>query len=307
MKTTSFFKKALTLVAIVSLGAVISCTEDDLALQQEAADVAEDAITDYFFEDADDMTGLVMVADNGSYEYEGGRIASSRTIQIQGDSRICNGVTITVTIDEGSTNENPSGTITIDFGDGCQDVLGNVRKGKIIITFSGKKFLPGSTIVTTFDGYSINDIQLSGIRTLTNITDSNVSAPKFRVELENGKAIWPDATEATREHCFVRTWQRGGNPSLDAMVVDKCTNNDSWPHDYTAAGENRRGRAYTMTILEPLVYKRGCPIAVEGVKQFVDVATGKVVTVDYGDGACDRIITISVDGNSRSVNVGRRG
>jgi hypothetical protein len=62
-----------------------------------------------------------------------------------------------------------------------------------------------------------------------------------------------------------------------------------------------------MTILEPLVYKRGCPIAVEGVKQFVDVATGKVVLVDYGDGACDRIITISVDGNSRSVNVGRRG
>lgn len=300
MKTISFFNRALTLAAIVSLGTVISCTEDNLALQQEAADVAEDAITDYFFEDADDMANLVLAIDNGSYE--GGRVASSRTIQIQGDSRICNGVTITVTINEGSTNENPSGTITIDFGAGCEDILGNVRKGKIIITFSGKKFLPGSTVKTTFVGYSINSIQLSGVRTLTNITASNVEAPKFQIELVEGLAIWPDATTATREHCLVRTWERAQNPTQDRMVVNQCAG-----AEVAASGTNRRGRAYTMSIIEPLVYKRGCPIAVEGVKQFVDVATGKVITVDYGDGDCDRIITISVDGNSRSVNVGRRG
>lgn len=303
MKVNSFFRKILALVAILSLGAAFSCVEDVQALRQEAADVAEDAITDYFFEDADDMAGLVLVADNGSYEYDdGGRMATSRTIQIQGDSRICNGVIITIDIHEGSTNENPSGTITIDFGDGCEDVFGNVRKGKIIITFSGKKFLPGSAVVTTFDGYSINDIQLSGVRTLTNITESNVQAPKFQVELEDGKAIWPDGTEATREHCLVREWIRAENPLNDAMVVDQCAD-----AEVAASGTNRRGRAYTMSIIEPLVYKRGCPIAVEGVKQFVDVATGKVITVDYGDGNCDRIITISVDGNSRSVNVGKRG
>jgi len=306
MKTISFFNRALTLAAIVSLGTVISCTEDNLALQQEAADVAEDAITDYFFEDADDISSLVLLADDGPDTGE--RTATSRQITVTDPRFNCAGIVITITMDDESTSNVPKGSIVIDFGTtGCADVLGNVRKGKIIINFTGRRFLPGSIVVTTFDGYSINDIQLSGVRTLTNITESSESAPKFQVELENGKAVWPDATEATREHCFVRTWQRGGNPSLDAMVVDKCTNNDSWPHDYTATGENRRGRAYTMTILEPLVYKRGCPIAVEGVKQFVDVATGKVVLVDYGDGACDRIITISVDGNSRSVNVGKRG
>ncbi len=301
MKTTSFFKKALTLVAIVSLGAVISCTEDDLALQQEAADVAEDAITYYFFEDADDMTSLVLLADDGPDSGE--RTAASRQITITDPRFNCDGIVITITMDEESTPNVPKGEIVIDFGEeGCTDILGNLRKGKIIINFTGRRFLPESTVVTTFEGYSINDIQLSGVRTLTNITESNVEAPKFQVELENGKAIWPDATEATREHCFVRTWQREPNPLQDKMVVDQCDD-----AEVAASGTNRRGRAYTMTILEPLVYKRGCPIAVEGVKQFVDVATGKVVTVDYGDGACDRIITISVDGNSRSVNVGRRG
>ena len=301
MKTISLFRKALSLVAILSLGAVISCTEDDLALQQEAADVAEDAITDYFFEDADDMTSLVLLADDGPDSGE--RTAASRQITITDPRFNCDGIVITITMDEESTPNVPKGEIVIDFGEeGCTDILGNLRKGKIIINFTGRRFLPESTVVTTFEGYSINDIQLSGVRTLTNITESNVEAPKFQVELENGKAIWPDATEATREHCFVRTWQREPNPLQDKMVVDQCDD-----AEVAASGTNRRGRAYTMTILEPLVYKRGCPIAVEGVKQFVDVATGKVVTVDYGDGACDRIITISVDGNSRSVNVGRRG
>lgn len=301
MKANSFFSKAIALASIVSLGAVISCTENDLALQQEAADVAEDAITDYFFEDADDMTSLVMLADDGTDT--GGRAAESRTITITDPRFNCEGIVITITMDEESTPNVPKGEIVIDFGEeGCTDILGNLRKGKIIINFTGRRFLPESTVVTTFDGYSINDIQLSGVRTLTNITESNVEAPKFQVELENGKAIWPDATEATREHCLVREWIRAVNPLNDAMVVDQCAD-----AEVAASGTNRRGRAYTMSIIEPLVYKRGCPIAVEGVKQFVDVATGKVITVDYGDGNCDRIITISVDGNSRSVNVGKRG
>lgn len=301
MKANSFFSKAIALASIVSLGAVISCTENDLALQQEAADVAEDAITDYFFEDADDMTSLVMLADDGTDT--GGRAAESRTITITDPRFNCEGIVITITMDEESTPNVPKGEIVIDFGEeGCTDILGNLRKGKIIINFTGRRFLPESTVVTTFDGYSINDIQLSGVRTLTNITESNVEAPKFQVELEDGKAVWPDGTEATREHCLVREWIRAVNPLNDAMVVDQCAD-----AEVAASGTNRRGRAYTMSIIEPLVYKRGCPIAVEGVKQFVDVATGKVITVDYGDGNCDRIITISVDGNSRSVNVGKRG
>ena len=301
MKPLSFFKKTLAMMAIISLGAVISCTEDNLALQQEAADVAEDAITDYYFEDADDMAGIAMLADNATDD--GGRVADGpRTITIQDPRFNCDGVVITITLDPESSPNVPKGTIVIDFGDGCTDLLGNVRKGKIIINFEGRRFLPGSIVVTTFDGYSVNDIALSGVRTLTNITASNVSAPKFQIELVDGLAVWPDGTEATREHCLVREWIRAANPLNDAMVVDQCGD-----ADVAASGTNRRGRAYTMSILEPLVYKRGCPIAVEGVKQFVDVASGKVVTVDFGDGECDRIITITVDGNSRNVTVNKRG
>jgi hypothetical protein len=61
-----------------------------------------------------------------------------------------------------------------------------------------------------------------------------------------------------------------------------------------------------MKILETLVYKRGCPIAVSGIKEFTDVSSGKAITVDYGDGTCDRVITITANGQSRSFEVNRR-
>ncbi|HRJ31851.1 MAG TPA: hypothetical protein PLV21_11460 [Cyclobacteriaceae bacterium] len=300
MKTISFLKSTLAVLTVALLGIAVSCTDESAQLQQEAADIAEDAITDYYFEDADDMTGLALLADNAT---DGGRVADGpRVITITDPRFNCTGVVITITMDAASTPNVPKGVIVIDFGSGCTDVLGNLRKGKIIITFNGRRFLPGSTVTTTFDGYSVNDIALSGVRTLTNVTASNVEAPKFQVQLADGRAVWPDGTEATREHCFVREWIRAANPLNDAMVVTQCGD-----AAVAASGTNRRGRAYTMSITAQLVYKRGCPIAVSGIKQFTDVATSKVITVDYGDGTCDRIITITVDGNTRNVNVSKRG
>jgi hypothetical protein len=300
MKAIPSLKKVLALTVVTAMGLLVSCTDENLALQEEAALITEDVVTDYYFEDTDDMAGLVLLSDDGPES--GGRVAESRPIQVNDNRFNCAGVVITITIHEESTLEMPKGEIVIDFGDGCVDVAGNERKGKIVINFEGRRFKPGSTVVTTFIGYSVNGIALSGTRTLTNMTGSITDAPKFRVQLEGGKITWPDGTEATREHCFVREWIRAANPLNDAMIVSQCED-----VDFAAEGINRRGKAYQMIIVEPLMYKRGCPLAVSGVKQFIDVASGKVILVDYGDGTCDRTITITVDGNSRSVEVKKRG
>jgi hypothetical protein len=209
-------------------------------------------------------------------------------------------------MDENSNTNTPKGEIVIDFGNGCTDnAIGNERKGKIRVQFNGRRFCANTTVVTTFENYSVNGIKLSGTRTLNVLTPcANTGTAKFRIRLENGKAIWPDGTEATRAHCFEREWKRNVIDNLldDELVVTQCAD-----EDVAASGVNRRGRAYKMVIVQPLIYKRGCPIAVSGIKQFTDVASGKVITVDYGDGTCDRIITITVDGNSRNVNVNKRG
>ncbi len=297
----NFFKKAITVLGAGVFALTVSCVNDETQLREEAAFVAEDVISDYALEDADDLTGLAMISDDGPST--GGKLTDGpRTITLNDPRCSCENFSAVITIDPESTPEIPRGQIVLDFGAGCTGPLGNVRKGKIIITFVGRRFLPGSTIVTTFDGYSINDIELAGVRTLTNVSTSNENAPEFQVELEDGEATWPDGTVATRNHCFVRRWVREANPLNDRLEVRQCADADN-----AASGTNRRGRAYTMTIVEKLVYKRGCPIAVSGVKEFIDVASGKVITVDYGDGTCDRIITITMGGQSRSFEVNRRG
>lgn len=297
MKTNSFLTKTAALVAMISVGFVMSCQEDEEPYAIEASYVAEETVTDYYFEDADDIAGTAVASEPGA---GGGKVLSSGGILTDDDRFLC--AEVTVTLDEQSTPEHPIGDIVIDFGDGCTDPRGNVRTGKILIHFDGRRFLPESFVTLTFDNYTINDIKLEGLRTLTNISGSNEDFPKFRVELVDGKATWPDNTEATRAHCFEREWLRMPNPINDQLVVTQCPD-----VDFAATGTNRRGVEYRMIIVEELVYKRGCPLAVSGVKKFIEVATGKEIIIDYGDGDCDRTITITINGISRNVDVSRRG
>lgn len=300
MKTNSFFKKIAAMTAILTLGFAMSCQEEDTPYALEASYVAEETVTDYYFEDADDIAGVALQSDEGT---SGGRVAEGpRTITIDDPRCACDNLAVTITLSPNSTFEVPVGDIVIDFGEGCEDSLGNIRTGKLLIHFVGRRFLPESYITLTFDGYTINGIALAGTRTLTNISDSNEDYPKFRVVLADGSATWPDGTVATREHCFEREWIRANNPTQDQMIVNQCPG-----EDVAARGSNRRGIEYEMIIIEELVYKRGCPIAVSGVKKFVEVATGKEIVIDYGDGNCDNVMTITVNGITRAVNVNRRG
>ena len=297
MKTNNFFTKAAAMVAVMSLGIAFSCQEDEAPYATETAYVAEESVTDNYYEDADDMAGVAVASESGT---AGGKLSSESSLLVVNDDRLC--AQVLIAFDLASTLEHPIGTLTLDFGAGCDDPRGNRRSGKIIIRFNGRRFLPGSTIVITFENYVINGIKLSGTRTLTNITGSNEESPKFQIQLEDGVAVWPDGTTATREHCFTRTWNRGvlQNASDDVLIVSQCAD-----ADVAATGVNRRGVSYSMVIESDLIYKRGCPIAVQGVKIFR--ANGKEVIVDYGDGDCDNVITITIEGNSRQVNVRKGG
>lgn len=255
--------------------------------------VENEATTDSYFEEVDDLSAVAVASDEATNT--GGKVGTGgRLITIE-DSRLeCANVEIVVADD--SSLEHPKGTITIDFGTGCEDKRGNVRKGKIIVTYDGRRFLPGSTVVTTFDGYFINGVQIEGVRTVTNATESLEDHPKFNIAVVGGKATWPDGTFASREANRTREWIRGTNPL-----------NDEWRVTGNAAGVNRNGVAYTMEIVEPLVYKRSCAVlsrvfmAVQGVK--ILTTESRQMTINYGDGSCDRLVIVTINGVSKEVEV----
>jgi len=298
MKTMkNAFFRGLSGLALTVMVFLASCSDDKFDFSNnDSQNVENEAATDGYFEDADDMATLAVSADESAAS--GSRVSANGRggVKPAGDLRF-NCATVTFEFAADNSQSIPHGYITIDFGAGCTDSKGNVRKGIIVVEFIGKRFLSGSKIITTFDGYSINGVQIEGIRTVTNVTGSTEASPKFSIVLEGGKATWPDGSTATREVNRTREWIRGINPLLDEWVVDG-----------TAAGTNRNGGIYQVDITTPLVYKRECAInnkvfmAVEGVK-VLTVDNNKVITIDYGTGECDKIVTVTINGQSRTVEV----
>ncbi len=286
------FLYPLTLISLISVWFISGCENDETRLTAEdSRDISEEAIVDAYFQDIDDLGGVVIDAPSDS-EYSGGRTSATITIN---DSRFnCDGILVTIEPDETSTVEVPKGVITVDFGTGCTDLLGNVRKGKLIFSYVGRRFENGSTLVATTENYYFNNIKLEGTRTSTNITGSSVDAPKFNTVLQNGKATFEDGRYALRESNITVSWIRAENPAEDRLVIHQGS---------TASGVNRAGRSYVVSLLKQLEYKRFCPMAISGTKKYV-IDGSKEITIDYGSGSCDTSVTVTINGVTRTISIG---
>jgi len=292
MKMNNVFGKIAALSLIAGVMLVTSCNEEERLTATDTQDITEEAITDSYFQDMDDMAGVAINAPTDN-QYSGGRSATTITIQ---DQRFnCEGIVVTVTPGANSTLDSPQGVLTVNFGlTGCTDLRGNIRTGKVIFTYNGRRFVPGSTVVTTVENYTINGVKLEGTRTLTNVSGSNSEAPKFNAVLVNGKAtLLADGSFAERESNITWSWIRAASPADDYLLIDQSS---------VASGTTRGGREYSVSLTEGLKYKRFCGIAVDGIKKYVIDGT-KEITIDYGNGECDKSVVITVNGVTRSLSV----
>jgi hypothetical protein len=293
MKKLSYYLMAFLFAAAVS------CSDKNEFTSTDTQSVENEATTDAYFEDTDDIATQAVSAEAGTTSgSREGSAEGTRPGTKPDDNRVAC-ATFTMEFAADNSQAVPHGYITIDFGTGCTDARGNVRKGKIKVEFKGKKFLPGSTVITTLDGYYINGVKIEGTRTVTIAATSTLTQPKFSVAVTDGKATWADGTFATRE--AFRT-VAVSIPSGDLTV----TQTDG--KAYTAAGTNRDGKTYQVVITKPLVYKRTCAlsskvfIAVEGTK--VLTTESKTITIDYGDGTCDKKVTLTSNSRSLEVTIG---
>jgi hypothetical protein len=292
--------KIISTVAIALVLVVASCKKDnELLSSSDTQNLSSESVSDSYSDEANDMSNVAIGGVTDS-QYAGARTEGDSVTRLSKlDDRLkCATVSITRT----GTKESPAGNIVIDFGTGCTDARGIVRKGKITVMYTGKRFTTGSTIVTTFQDYFRNGVKVEGTHTLTNLTPNNASYPLFKVVIVGGKLTVPDGRTITREHDFTREWQRALNPLQDKWVILAGS---------TASGTNKNGKSYTMTVDSNLVYSRACQLSnkvfipVSGRKIFI--VDGKTYTVDYGNGDCDNDITITVNGVSKTITVNADG
>jgi hypothetical protein len=260
---------------IFSSALMISCQDDQNPRNQEPdlAVVQDEFVINSSFEDMDNITLDVMKSNGFGF----------RTL---GTSALCTGAT---------TSHDLNGKkITVDFGTGCTGPQGIVRKGKIILSYSSTNFLiPGTTIVTSFSGYEVNGIKITGTRTLTNTgVDLANSTITVNVKIENGRLTWPDNTFVTYTSNQVRLLKLTNTGGYEAKITG------------TASGKSRANFDYTATIKDPLVVKKDCVesgvfIPISGVLDFN--YRGTTVTANYGDGVCDKKILVTYTGGSKVI------
>ena len=277
---------ALLLSVLLITGA---CNEEgDPVIDDTTLDeITSEAMVEFAMEDAENIA-----LDNMDALLSGG---NSSAADFNGRFNPYGGRTDCATV----TRDEVAQTITIDFGDGCSNGDGIERSGIIHISYTDRRNEPGAVITTTFDNFQVNGNQIEGTRTLTNISDDTPNQRAFQVTVEGGQITFEDGTSRTFESSKVRT-----------HAIEESSNELTVTVEGTQSGVNREGISYSMSITEPLTYTNSCRqvgvrVAVSGTREIT--RDGETTTIDYGDGACDNLATVTrPDGIVEEVTITHR-
>ncbi|MBI1344310.1 MAG: hypothetical protein GC171_15405 [Terrimonas sp.] len=179
-------------------------------------------------------------------------------------------------------------TIVIDFGSGCTSMDGIARSGKINISLSDSVHHPGAVAIMSFDNYFVEDYKVEGTITWTNTSSPN--GISWTRTIADGKITAPGGNYYWL-HTGSKTVQQTAGANTPLNFLDDVY---SITGDHTVT--NPAGKSRTATITEVLEKKLIChnvskgKIKIQGPNHFA--------ILDYGDGTCDRVATISIDGNT---------
>lgn len=282
MKKT--FNNFLTTISLFGVLFFSACEYKDDALPTQSVDDAEE--TSYEVDLSSTMENIDEVTMVG-FQRNGFGDRSLATYE----EDLCEKVTITLLPGEKK--------MVIDFGEGCISPRGVHRKGKMIVTYTGRYWEAGTKIKTTFDNFFVNGRKIEGTREVTNegLNPANRSFT-FRIVVEGGKITWPDGTYRTFDSRHLR------NVFLP--------NNDRGVR-YTLAGGskgvNRLGKEYLVQISSPLVFFERCLASGNRVpsngKMKLKVSNREEIEIDFGSMTCDKEVTITKNGESKTLTLER--
>lgn len=186
-------------------------------------------------------------------------------------------------------------SLTIDFGTGCVGLDNVSRSGKIIITVSAPRAEVGSTRSITFENYYFNGVKLEGTKSVVNLGLNNNSNIVMGVSLTGGKVILPGGSFVSLEFNREREYLAGFNTYY--FWDDECLITGS------ATGTGLDGRSFKLNITSALHWKAVCRFVVSGTIKF-EVEGIEPFSLDYGDGECDNVATLSRGDESKEITLG---
>ncbi len=181
-------------------------------------------------------------------------------------------------------------TVLIDFGtDDCVASDGRIRKGQVLLTYTGRYRDEGTVITITPLNYTVNGYQLSGSKTITNLGLNNNGDVAFSIVVDGNVTapgnVWNIEWNSNR----IRTWVEGSNTLTIWDDVYEITG--------TASGITRNDLPYSVLITVPLRAEIGCRWLVSGV-MILSPEGYDARTIDFGNGVCNNGFTVTVNGET---------
>jgi len=190
-------------------------------------------------------------------------------------------------------------TLIINFGTTNCLNNGKLRKGKIIVTYTGKYRDSLSIITTTFDNYHVNNNLVQGERIVENEGRDSVGNIWFKIEVNNASINTTNGTinwNANRK----RVWVNGS----DTYTI----NDDKYKITGSASGNGANGNSFTMDITETLNVDLSCLIYNTCI---ITSGTAKISPngyadriINYGDSICDCNFDVTINEITYPIVVG---
>ncbi len=268
MKKISFYFAA---VLMIGLALSINSCKKDKNIDADTSASADDAFAERIYNNVSN------IADE-AYSVETNSLKST-----DGD-RIYLGNCATITLDTLSTPH----SLIIDFGEvNCLCNDGRYRRGKIIVSFTGRYRRPGSVMAHNFDEYYVNDNKVDGSKVVTNMGLNENGKMYYDVEVvgviykanNGGTLSWNSSLE--------RVWEEG--------IYTRTLWDDVYLISGTASGIRANGNTWEREILNPLRKELGCRHFVSGTVE-IRPENKAVRLLDFGSGECDNIATVIING-----------
>jgi len=185
--------------------------------------------------------------------------------------------------------------LTIDFGTSdCLCADGRYRRGKIFVAYNKGYKDSGSVHTITFDNYYVDENQLTGKKTVTNMGTNSIGQYYYDIEVNDSLILSGGGGTISWTSSRTRTWIEGYRTAVRADDVYNIAGN--------ATITRRTGKTISVNITTPLRVAVDCPWIEAGVAT-VTRPSGGTMSIDYGTGTCDRLAMATIGGHTYSITL----
>lgn len=281
MKTNRIILNACLIIAASAL-MLTGCKKDEE--DNDTSTSSDNALAEATF---NDVTNIADEAGSGS-------LSNYRTGPAAEDGLLSSCATVTFD----TLNSTDQDTLHINFGaTNCTCNDGRNRRGEILVYYSGHYRDSASTHTITFNNYFVNDNQVLGSKTVTNLGHNGQGHLVYAINVNGQIVLANNAGTITWTSQRQREWLQGESTLI--------WSDDMYAITGSASGTGSDGHTFTANITSPLIRNMALGCRRHFVQGTFDLTPDSrpVRTVDFGTGACDDVATVTINNHTYTIHL----